>query len=55
MDNEKGLSSTPDISEWWDEAKKPTRMFTASPEAMRRYYSVKSYLFKYGTPNVSLF
>jgi NTE family protein len=52
MDNEKGLSSTPDISEWWDEAKKPTRMFTASPEAMRRYYSVKSYLFKYGTPNV---
>jgi NTE family protein len=54
MDNEEGLSSTPDISEWWDEAKKPTRMFTASSEAMRRYYSVKAYLFKYGTPNVCL-
>jgi NTE family protein len=51
-DNGEGLSSTPDISEWWDESKKPTRMFTASQEAMRRYYSVKAYLFKYGTPNV---
>jgi NTE family protein len=52
MNNEEGLSSTPNISEWWDEAKKPTRMFTASPEAMRRYYSVKAYLSKDGTPNV---
>ena len=52
--NEEGLSSSPDISEWWNEAKKPTRMFTASPEAMRRYYSVKSYLSRYGTPNVCL-
>ena len=51
-DNEYGLSSIPDVSKWWNEAKKPTRMFIASSEAMRRYYSVKSYLFRYGTPNV---
>jgi NTE family protein len=51
IDEEKGLSSTPDYSEWWDDTRKEKRMFTASPEAARRYYSVKAYL-KYGTPNV---
>ena len=50
-DEKKGLSSTPGFSNlWWDEAKKQKK-FSASPEAARRYYSVKEYL-KYGTPNV---
>ena len=49
----KGLSSTPGFSNlWWSEAKKQKK-FSASPEAARRYYSVKEYL-KYGTPNVFL-
>jgi NTE family protein len=43
-----GLSSTPDFSELWDER----RMFSASSEAISRYYSVKAYLLKHGTPNV---
>src|SRR5215208_895564 len=51
IDEEKGLSSAPDFSKWWwDEAKKQ-KMFSASSEAARSYYSVKEYL-KYGTPNV---
>lgn len=51
VDEEKGLSSTPGFSNlWWGEAKKQKK-FSASPEAARRYYSVKEYL-KYGTPNV---
>ena len=49
----KGLSSTPGFSNlWWNEAKKQNK-FSASPEAARRYYSVKEYL-KHGTPNVFL-
>ncbi|HEX2231123.1 MAG TPA: patatin-like phospholipase family protein, partial [Nitrososphaeraceae archaeon] len=49
----KGLCSTPGFSNlWWEEAKRQKK-FTASPEAARRYYSVKEYL-KYGTPNVFL-
>jgi NTE family protein len=51
IDERKGLSSTPDYSEWWDGARQQKRTFTGSPEAARRYYSVKAYL-KYGTPNV---
>ena len=52
-DEEKGLSSAPGFSNlWWDEAKKQ-KNFSASPEAARRYYSVKEYL-KHGTPNVFL-
>jgi NTE family protein len=51
IDEKKGLSSTPGFSNlWWGEAKKQKK-FSASPEAARRYYSVKEYL-KYGTPNV---
>jgi NTE family protein len=51
IDEKKGLSSAPDFSKWWwDEAKKQN-MFSASPEAARRYYSVKEY-FRYGAPNV---
>ncbi|MDQ3853303.1 MAG: patatin-like phospholipase family protein, partial [Thermoproteota archaeon] len=52
-----GLSSTPALSKppgfrkwWWDEVDKEKK-FSASPEASRRYYSVKEY--KYGVPNVS--
>jgi NTE family protein len=53
INEEKGLSSTPGFSNlWWVEAKKQKK-FSASPEAARRYYSVKEYL-KYGTPNVFL-
>jgi NTE family protein len=53
IDEEKGLSSTPGFSNlWWNEAKKQKK-FSASPEAARRYCSVKEYL-KYGTPNVFL-
>ena len=53
IEEEKGLSSTPGFSNlWWNEAKKQKK-FSASPEAARRYYSVKEYL-KYGTPNVFL-
>ena len=53
IDKGKGLSSTPGFSNlWWNEAKKQKK-FSASPEAARRYYSVKEYL-KYGTPNVFL-
>jgi NTE family protein len=51
IDEEKGLSSAPDFSKWWWEKAKKQNMFTASPEAARRYYSVKEY-FRYGTPNV---
>ncbi|MFZ0513695.1 MAG: patatin-like phospholipase family protein [Candidatus Nitrosopolaris sp.] len=51
-DETKGLSSTPDFGKWWwwDDIKKQN-IFNASPEAARRYYSVKEYL-KHGTPNV---
>jgi NTE family protein len=51
IDEKKGLSSTPDFSKWWWDQAKKQNMFTASPEAARRYYSVKEY-FRYGTPNV---
>src|SRR5918997_923530 len=51
MDEEKGLSSTPGFSNLWWEQAKMQKKFSASPEAARRYYSVKEYL-KYGTPNV---
>ena len=40
MNEKNGLSSTPDISKWLDDAKKQ-KTFSASPEAVRRYYSVK--------------
>ena len=53
MDEEKGLSSTPGFSNLWWEQAKMQKKFSASPEAARRYYSVKEYL-KYGTPNVFL-
>jgi predicted acylesterase/phospholipase RssA len=50
--NEKnGLASTPDISKWWWDDAKTQAAFSASPEAARRYYSIKEYL-KRGTPNV---
>jgi NTE family protein len=45
-----GLSSTPDISKSLDDAKKQ-KNFSASPEAARRYYSVKYYI-NNGTSNV---
>jgi NTE family protein len=53
IDEEKGLSSTPGFSNLWWEQAKMQKKFSASPEAARRYYSVKEYL-KYGTPNVFL-
>jgi NTE family protein len=51
IDEKKGLSSAPDFSKWWWDKAKKQKMFTAPPEAARRYYSVKEY-FRYGTPNV---
>jgi NTE family protein len=48
-----GLSSTPGFSNLWWEQMKMQKKFSASPEAARKYYSVKEYL-KYGTPNVFL-
>ncbi|MDQ4050679.1 MAG: patatin-like phospholipase family protein [Thermoproteota archaeon] len=51
MEEGKGLSSTPGFSNLWWSAAKMQKKFSASPEAARRYYSVKEYL-KYGTPNV---
>ncbi len=45
-----GLSSTPDISKWLNDKEKQ-KMFRASKEALRRYYSVKAYK-EQGTPNV---
>jgi NTE family protein len=51
IEEEKGLSSAPDFSKWWWDKAKKQNMFTASPDAARRYYSVKEY-FRYGTPNV---
>lgn len=50
-DDIKGLSSTPDFGKWWWDDIKKQNIFNASPEAARRYYSVKEYL-KHGTPNV---
>jgi NTE family protein len=50
-DEGRGLSSTPGFSNLWWEQAKMQKKFSASPEAARRYYSVKEYL-KYGTPNV---
>jgi predicted acylesterase/phospholipase RssA len=52
-DEGSGLSSTPGFSNLWWEQAKMQKKFSASPEAARRYYSVKEYL-KYGTPNVFL-
>src|SRR5919107_3148478 len=40
IDEEKGLSSAPDFSKWWWDKAKKQNMFTASPEAARRYYSL---------------
>src|SRR5215210_5605138 len=50
-DKGRGLSSTPGFSNLWWEQVRMQKKFSASPEAARRYYSVKEYL-KYGTPNV---
>ena len=44
MNEKNGLSSTPDISGWLNDAKKQ-KNFSASPEAARRYYSVKHTFF----------
>lgn len=52
-DEGRGLSSTPGFSNLWWEQAKMQKKFSASPEAARRYYSVKEYL-KHGTPNVFL-
>ena len=52
-DEGRGLSSTPGFSNLWWEQAKMQKKFSASPEAARKYYSVKEYL-KYGTPNVFL-
>jgi NTE family protein len=52
-DEGRGLSSTPGFSNLWWEQVRMQKKFSASPEAARRYYSVKEYL-KYGTPNVFL-
>jgi NTE family protein len=46
-----GLSYTPDFSNWLlDEQTKKPKIFNASPEAVRKYYSVKQY-FVTGAPN----
>ena len=46
-----GLSNTPDFSNWLlDEQTKKPKIFNASPEAVRKYYSVKQY-FVTGAPN----
>ena len=50
MDEKNGLSSTPNISKWLETQKKQDN-FSASPEAARRYYSVKYYQDN-KTPNV---
>jgi NTE family protein len=47
-----GLSYTPDFSKWLlDEGTKKPKIFNASPEAVRKYYSVKQYFFVTGAPN----
>jgi NTE family protein len=48
-----GLSYTPDFSKWLvDEKTKKPKVFNASPEAVRKYYSVKQYFFGgAGAPN----
>lgn len=46
-----GLSSTPDFSKWWWDDAKKLKIFNASLDAARRYYSVKEY-FRHGAPNV---
>jgi NTE family protein len=47
-----GLSYTPDFSKWLlDEGTKKPKIFNASPEAARKYYSVKQYFFVTGAPN----
>src|SRR5918994_1889884 len=48
-----GLSYTPDFSKWLlDENTKKPKIFNASPEAVRKYYSVKQYFFGgAGAPN----
>ena len=51
MNEKNGLASTPDLSKWWWDDAKTQATFSASPEAARRYYSVKEYI-KHGTPNV---
>ena len=48
-----GLSYTPDFSKWLlDEETKKPKIFNASPESVRKYYSVKQYFFGgTGAPN----
>jgi predicted acylesterase/phospholipase RssA len=48
-----GLSYTPDFSKWLlDEETKKPKIFNASPESVRKYYSVKQYFFGgAGAPN----
>lgn len=45
-----GLSSTPDFSIWLLDEKGKPKIFNASAEAVRKYYSVKQYFFD-GAPN----
>lgn len=45
-----GLSSTPDFSKWLLDEKGKPKIFNASAEAVRKYYSVKQYFFA-GAPN----
>ena len=51
MNGKNGLASTPDYGKWWMGDSKTHAMFSASPEAARRYYSIKEYQ-RRGTPNV---
>lgn len=47
-----GLSSTPDICKWLLDKDNKPKIFSASSEAVRKYYSVKQYLFGgAGAPN----
>ena len=47
-----GLSSNPDICRWLLDKDNKPKIFNASPEAVRKYYSVKQYFFGgAGAPN----
>jgi NTE family protein len=50
INQQDGISSTPDISEWVKDGKKQ-KVFRATAEAVRRHYSVRAYTER-GTPNV---
>jgi NTE family protein len=50
-DEEYGLSSNPDFSNWWVKDENLQNQTTASEEGLRKYYSVKEY-FMHGIPRV---